>query len=64
MNKMHPTLKFTMNNTTIRNEPIEDKCDCKPKESIPYLDISYSLENRKIILDLYKKETDMNQYIF
>ena len=53
-----------MNNTTIRNEPIEDKCDCKPKESIPYLDISYSLENRKIILDLYKKETDMNQYIF
>ena len=63
MNKMHLTLKFTMNHTTLVNEPIKDKCDCEPKESIPYLDTSCSLENGKIILDLYKKETDRNQYL-
>ena len=63
VNELHPTLKFTMNHTTPTNEKLEDRCDCDPSDSISFLDTSCSLENGKIILDLFKKETDRNQYL-
>ena len=44
MNKIHPTLKFTMEHTTPENEKDEDKCDCPKKKSIPFLDTSISIE--------------------
>ena len=47
-----------MNQTSIENEPNEDKCDCEYKNSIPFLDTLISLEEGKIKVDLYKKETD------
>ena len=60
MNKIHPTLKFTMAHTTLINEPEEDRCDCQPQISIPFLDTSLKLENGKIEVDLYRKETNGN----
>ena len=63
INKIHPNLKFTMVHTTIEDEPEEDRCNCEPTKSIPYLDTSLSLENGKVDIDLFKKKTDRNQYL-
>ena len=63
MNTIHPTLKFTLNHTTPTEENEEDRCDCEIKDSIPFLDTSLSIENGKIQTDLYKKDTDRNQYL-
>ena len=52
-----------MNNTRIYNEDETNKCSCVPNIEIPFLDTSCSIENGKIILDLYKKPTDRNQYL-
>lgn len=63
MNQIHPTLKFTMEHTTPEDEKEEDKCDCPTKKSIPFLDTSISIENGKLEVDLYRKETDRNQAV-
>ena len=63
MNEIHPTLKFTLNHTTPKEEPIEDRCDCEPKDSIPFLDTSISIIEGKLDTDLYKKDTDRSQYL-
>jgi hypothetical protein len=63
MNQIHPTIKFTMNHTSIQNEPTSEKCDCPEKWSIPFLDVSCSIKDGTIETDLYKKETDRNQYL-
>ena len=55
-------MKYTMHHTTIGNEPIEQKCECEEIYSIPFLDVSCSLEEGQIVTDLHKKETDRNQY--
>jgi hypothetical protein len=52
-----------MEHTSVENEPDEDKCDCQPKTSIPFLDTSLSIENGQIEIDLYKKVSDRNQYL-
>ena len=56
INKIHPTINFTMQHTSLKNEKSEDKCDCPELNSIPFLDTACSIENRKIMLDLYKKK--------
>ena len=63
MNKIHPSLKFTINHTSPDNEAEEDKCQCEVQKSIPFLDTSITIKNGKIDLDLYKKETDRKQYL-
>ena len=63
MNKIHPTLKFILDHTTPEDEKEEDHCDCPNKKSIPFLDTSLSIESGKIEVDLYRKETDHNQYL-
>ena len=63
MNKIHPTLKFTLNHTNPEEEREEDRCDCEPQASIPFLDTSLSIVNGRIETDLYKKDTDRNQYL-
>ena len=63
MNKIHPTLKFTLNHTTPENEADCDHCNCEAKTSVPFLDTSISIEQGKIEVDLYTKETDRNQYL-
>ena len=52
-----------MNHTSIPGEALEDKCDCKNQESIPFLDTLCTIKNGLIETDLYKKDTDQNQYL-
>ena len=52
-----------MKHTFIENEPIEDRCNCKPQSSIPFLDTLITIKEGKIDLDLYRKDTDRNQYL-
>ena len=63
LNKIHPTIKFTINHTSNPYENSEERCDCTPQESIPFLDTLCSIKEGKIETDLYKKKTDRNQYL-
>ena len=63
INKMHPSIKFTMSHTTNSLEDISTKCACPIKDIIAFLDTSLQIVDGKIILDLYKKETDRNMYL-
>ena len=66
LNNLHPTIKFTMNHTLPyqkENLDTTTTCDCKPELHLPFLDTSCSIVDGKIIVDLYKKETDRNQYL-
>ena len=63
INSIHPTIKLTMSHTSIKNELPENKCDCEDQYSIPFLDVSCRLEGGQIVTDLYRKETDRNQYL-
>ena len=47
INKIHPAIQFTMQHTDNETEPEDNKCDCNPKKSIPFLDTSCSLKNGK-----------------
>ena len=59
LNSISPTIKFTLSHVN----PTGDSCDCPISTSIPFLDTSCSIIENKIITDLYKKETDRNQYL-
>ena len=62
LNNIHPSIKFTMSHTT--PPTIENpECDCKREETIQFLDTSCKIIEGKIITDLYRKETDRNQYL-
>ena len=52
-----------MTHTSIENEPLEDRCDCPNGTDIPFLDTLVSIKEGHIDVDLYKKETDFNQYL-
>ena len=59
LNSLHPSIKFTMDHSKTDWE----SCDWPSWSSIPFLDTSISIEDDTIITDLYKKETDRNQYL-
>ena len=62
LNNLHPTIKFTMSHTTPSH--IENPaCECTPEESLPFLDTSCKILDGKIVTDLFRKETDRNQYL-
>ena len=63
INKLHPTIKFTMTHTDNLYETKEEKCECIPKNEISFLDTSCSLEKGRIEVDLFRKESDRNQYL-
>ena len=65
LNKLHPTIRFTMSHTTPTSPQSDNPpaCDCFPTESLAFLDTSCSIKNGKIIVDLYRKPTDRNQYL-
>ena len=46
INKLHPTLKFTITHTTPDTE-LEGRCQCTPLKSIPFLDTSLSIVKSK-----------------
>ena len=63
MNKLHQTIKFTMNHTSPPNESEDDRCQCSQQVAIPFLDVLCSIQYGKIETDLYSKETDRNMYL-
>ena len=44
MNEIHPSVKFTMQHTTIPNENVDDRCDCEAASGVPYLDTCCSIK--------------------
>ena len=52
-----------MIHTSPKSEKAHDKCTCKPLNAIPFLDTQCSVEGGKIEVDLFRKETDKNQYL-
>ena len=63
MNSINPDIQFTMTHTSIPGEDKEVRCDCPPRDSIPFLDTSVQIKNRKIEFDLYRKPTDKKMYL-
>ena len=63
INKIHPSIQFTMEHTELESETEQEKCPCKPKKEISFLDTSCSIVNGKIEIDLFRKETNKNQYL-
>ena len=63
INQIHPTIKFTMNHTSLSYESESDRCSCEPQSFIPFLDTKCWIENCRIETDLFRKETDRNQYL-
>ena len=64
INNIHPSIKFTMNHTMPENlESDENLCACEHSSSLAFLDTSCSLKNGKIVVDLFRKPTDRNQYL-
>ena len=55
INEIHPSIQFTMSHTSVVDEAIEDKCDCTPQTSIPFLDTLCSIQEGRIDTDLHKK---------
>ena len=63
MNNINPTMKFTLSHTSIEGESKENKCDCDEQSKLPFLDTLCYIKNGQIETDLYRKETDRNQYL-
>ena len=63
INQINPAIQFTMVHTENKTEAIDQKCSCEPIEAIPFLDTLCSIKDNKIKVDLYKKDTDKNQYL-
>ena len=61
LNQIHPTIKFTISHTTLKDE--DQPCQCTPSNSLAFLDTSTSIVDNKIVVDLYKKPTDRCQYL-
>ena len=62
LNNIHPSIKFTMTHTTPSGVTNPD-CGCKPSESLAFLDTSCTVQNGKIVTDLYRKQlTEINMY--
>ena len=62
---LHPTIKFTAENTSPYKCDIvgPHDCFCHQTTSIPFLDTRVSIEGGKLITDLYKKPSDRCQYL-
>ena len=63
VNKINPSIQLTMNHTSLENENKEDRRDCNMKKAISFLDNLVTIKEGRIDLDLYRKETDRNQYL-
>ena len=52
-----------MNHSSPPEESETDSCQCEKQSSIPFLDVSCSIQNGKIETDLHRKKTDRNMYL-
>ena len=63
VNKIYPSIKLTMNHTSLESETEADRCQCPSQDSVAFLDTSCRIAVNKIDIDLYKKDTDRNRYL-
>ena len=63
MNKIAPSIKFTMQHTEKCSDTNDSICDFEPCDSIPFLDTKLSIRDGKIKSDLYRKPSDREQYL-
>ena len=54
-----------MTHTTIYNSECHESenCECTATSSIPFLDTSLTIKNKRVIVDLYRKPTDRNMHL-
>ena len=65
INKINPSIQFTLSHT-FQPEDMENNdspCTCDKATSIAFLDTSLSIEEGRVVVDLYRKPTDRNQYL-
>ena len=60
INKIHPTLKFTVTHT---KHPDDTGCDCPPLDRLPFLDTALRIKDGKISSTLFRKPSDRNKYL-
>ena len=63
INKIHPSFKFIMSHTSYISPNASSQCVCPCEESISFLDTFCKISEGQIILDLHKKNTDINMYL-
>ena len=63
INKINPSIKFSLEHTKKLSDPDHDSCPCPLQDSVPFLDTSLSVRNGHINSDLYRKKTDRCQYL-
>ena len=56
INKINPSIKFSLEHTKKLSDPDHDSCSCPLQDSVPFLDTSLSVRNGHINSDLYKKK--------
>ena len=57
INKINPSIKFSLEHTKKLSDPDHDSCTCPLQDSVPFLDTSLSVRNGHINSDLYRKKT-------
>ena len=62
INTINSSIQFTLVHTTIPSDE-QPNCPCEKVTSLPFLDTSLSILDGRVIIDLYKKPTDRNQYL-
>ena len=63
INQINPNIRLTLSHTAVPGEAPEDRCQCPPLSSIPFLDTLCSPKDGRFETDLYIKQTDRNQYL-
>ena len=65
INTINSSIQFTLSHTFLpsdmsTNSPV---CPCVRTTSLPFLDTSLSIQDGRVVVDLYRKPTDRNQYL-
>jgi len=65
INKIHPTIKITLEHSSPFYCGLKDEhdCWCHRTKSIPFLDTKLYIEDGRITTDLYRKPTDRYMYL-
>ena len=65
INTINPSIQFTLSHTFLPSDMTTNTptCQCEKILSLPFLDTSLSIQDGKVLVDLYRKPTDRNQYL-
>ena len=63
INKIHPSIKLTMSQTSLSLEEVSSKCECEENALIQFLDVFCRMKKGKIVTDLYRKESKALKHV-